>query len=441
MDLKCIVVVVMLLSAVFGCQQPSNTEICLKLGTRFENSEAWLTVGDSTYHVALDSAGIGKVTLAERFAAGYAGLFARGWTVFYVEPGKSFEAELKDGVFYFRGEGADKNQYLNSDFFRNFRCNYSLKESEFFHGLDKRLKDCYVHLDSLNFDKKFVALEKQRLYYDVFIHLALFPGKQEKENSKVSSDFPDSLFVKMEEKEELIGMSEYRHFFRQMVETYCKLVYSPSDDLQALQQQLNFIDHFIKGKQLAAYLTDIYMNEYMNCHGVDGLEKWIGFYYHKVSDPAKVRQFDTLYVRWAKVAKGQPSPDFRYPDTEGREVSLSDLRGKYVYIDLWATWCYFCCREIPALKKMEQQMKNRNICFVSISCDKDTLVWKKKIKEEKLGGIQLICRNDFEFRKIYQVEWIPRFILIDPEGKIVNANMSRPSDPKTLQMLEKLPGI
>ena len=63
------------------------------------------------------------------------------------------------------------------------------------------------------------------------------------------------------------------------------------------------------------------------------------------------------------------APNFNLPNQNGETISLSDLKGKYVYIDVWATWCGPCIAEIPSLKKVEKLYHNKNIEFVSISID------------------------------------------------------------------------
>jgi thiol-disulfide isomerase/thioredoxin len=138
------------------------------------------------------------------------------------------------------------------------------------------------------------------------------------------------------------------------------------------------------------------------------------------------------------------SPSFDYENHKGGATKLEDLRGKYVYIDVWATWCGPCIAEIPHLKKLEEQFHGKNIEFVSISIDtkKDYEKWKKFVVTKELGGIQLFADNDWNsaFVKAYGINSIPRFILIDPDGKVVNANADRPSFPtlaKTLEVLVK----
>ena len=137
------------------------------------------------------------------------------------------------------------------------------------------------------------------------------------------------------------------------------------------------------------------------------------------------------------LGKGQTSPEFvDYENYAGGTTSLDDLKGKYVYIDMWATWCAPCKREIPFLKEVEKEYHGKNIEFVSISVDrkKDYEAWKTMVNDKELGGIQLYSNRDINFAKAYKVNGIPRFILIDPKGDIVSANAPRPSS-KDLKVL------
>lgn len=140
--------------------------------------------------------------------------------------------------------------------------------------------------------------------------------------------------------------------------------------------------------------------------------------------------------------KGKPSPKFvGYENYKGGKTSLDDLKGKYVYIDVWATWCGPCIKEIPALKNIEKKYHGKNIEFVSISVDseKDHDKWMNMVKEKELTGIQLFANNkESSFAEDYQIDGIPRFILIDTEGHIVNANAPRPSDSNLINLLNSL---
>ncbi|RXP63378.1 TlpA family protein disulfide reductase [Lutibacter sp. HS1-25] len=157
--------------------------------------------------------------------------------------------------------------------------------------------------------------------------------------------------------------------------------------------------------------------------------------------------YQQIHTSAVALAKGKPSPVFEnYENFKGGTTSLSDLKGKYVYIDIWATWCGPCKREIPSLKALEQKFEGKNIEFVSISVDnvdgrrgsRDS--WLQMVKNEQLGGIQLFADNDFnsQFVRAYGINSIPRFILVDPNGNIVEANAMRPSDPNIATYLQEL---
>jgi thiol-disulfide isomerase/thioredoxin len=144
----------------------------------------------------------------------------------------------------------------------------------------------------------------------------------------------------------------------------------------------------------------------------------------------------------AKALIGTTAVDFEYENHKGGKTKLSDLRGKYVYIDIWATWCMPCRIEIPYLQKIEEKYKGKNIAFVSISIDveKDYEKWKNMVTEKQLGGIQLIADKNWnsDFIKTYGINGIPRFMLIDPQGNFISNDADRPSSPELETQLDSL---
>lgn len=162
-----------------------------------------------------------------------------------------------------------------------------------------------------------------------------------------------------------------------------------------------------------------------------------------LSTDAKFKEsLTTKYNKIKTLTPGNVSPKFDFENFKGGKTALESLKGKYVYIDVWATWCGPCRREIPSLQQVEQQYHGKNIEFVSLSIDtkKDYEKWRKFVEEKKLGGIQLFADNDWnsKFVQEYAIEGIPRFILVDPNGNIVSADAPRPSDPKLIAKLDEL---
>jgi len=158
--------------------------------------------------------------------------------------------------------------------------------------------------------------------------------------------------------------------------------------------------------------------------------------------------FEFIIARYDKVAnlyklKGSPSPKFvNYENYKGGTTSLDDFKGKYVYVDVWATWCGPCKAEIPFLKELEKEFHGKNIVFVSVSVDKKDAheTWKKMIAEKEMGGVQLFADNDWnsQFVKDYGIEGIPRFLLIDDKGNVLNPDAPRPSNPNLKAVLNGL---
>jgi thiol-disulfide isomerase/thioredoxin len=159
--------------------------------------------------------------------------------------------------------------------------------------------------------------------------------------------------------------------------------------------------------------------------------------------------FNQTYAKNKAFAKGAPSPKFEdYMNFKGGKKSLDSFKGKFVYIDVWATWCGPCIQQIPFLKTLEKEYHGKNIAFISISTDEARRSggsweaaekkWRDFVKAKQLTGIQLWAAEDISFQQDYQISGIPRFILIDPKGNIVNANAPRPSEPRLKELFTSL---
>jgi thiol-disulfide isomerase/thioredoxin len=175
----------------------------------------------------------------------------------------------------------------------------------------------------------------------------------------------------------------------------------------------------------------------------DNLEAYYALYSKNSTNKENNIKITASYKKLQALAEGNPSSKFMdYENNAGGTTSLEDLKGKYVYMDIWATWCGPCIAEIPYLKQTEKQYHNKNIEFVSISIDriKDHKKWKKMIVDKELGGLQLFADNnwDSKFIQDYLIKGIPRFILLDPKGNIVSANAPRPSDKKLIALFTEL---
>ena len=123
---------------------------------------------------------------------------------------------------------------------------------------------------------------------------------------------------------------------------------------------------------------------------------------------------------------GSAFPDVALIDSEGNPVSLDKFKGKYVYIDLWASWCVPCIKEVPYLQEMEKQLQNPNVVFVSISTDSTEKPWRSRMEQQKMHGNQWL-NTDGKLCDKLNVSGIPHFLIYDKEGHMLVYDAPRPS--------------
>jgi thiol-disulfide isomerase/thioredoxin len=209
-------------------------------------------------------------------------------------------------------------------------------------------------------------------------------------------------------------------------------------DMEALDQALENI----KLELNEFYASKTGIDSSLINSGTRDIEPMLKFYKGYLADAISLK---------TEFPVGAPSPTFvDYENFDGTTTSLEDLKGKYTYIDVWATWCGPCKAEIPSLKALEKEYHGRNIQFLSLSIDDDRSHggswdkaredWKTMIADKELSGIQLFAPEGWQtpFIREYKINGIPRFILIDPAGNVVTPDAPRPSSEKLKELFNTL---
>lgn len=148
------------------------------------------------------------------------------------------------------------------------------------------------------------------------------------------------------------------------------------------------------------------------------------------SDSSLIKKYANKVAAIKRIKKGKMAPDFTFSDRDGKSFRLSDMRGKVVYIDCWATWCGPCCKEIPFLEKRVAEYKgNDKVRFISISLDNNKQAWLKKLDKDKPEWEQFIVSKEEHkaLSKAYGITGIPRFLIINADGTIADGDAFRPS--------------
>lgn len=165
-----------------------------------------------------------------------------------------------------------------------------------------------------------------------------------------------------------------------------------------------------------------------------------------VTSEAGLKTLEEQWTTFAAMAeehkhlnRGKKAFNFTANDAQGNPHKFSEYKGKVVVMDVWDTNCRPCIAEMPSLAKLEHSFEGQDVVFVSLSLDRDVEKWLNFMQSRTMSGIQLNepAGPKSEFAKFYKLRGIPRFLVFDKAGKIVETNAPRPSDAKLKMLIER----
>ena len=367
----------------------------------------------------------------------------------YLTPGDEIKMSLNtkefDESITYSGKGSENSNYLANKYLVDEKANldyakvFAMDEAEFLAMMDE-VKSSKIELlkSAKTISEDFRDFERKNNEYEYLSNLQTYKNYHYY-YANLAEFKPSNDFMKILDAVDYNNQDDYKALgsYKRLVQNHYSSKVTDSENPKEVFDKINS-DAFPDLKEdLANSLR--YELAPNNEHNE-------AFYNGLIAMSSDDKFKEDLTVKYNKVknlAKGMPSPKFvEYENHKGGTTSLDDLKGKYVYVDVWATWCGPCIREIPSLKEVEKQFHGKNIAFVSTSIDKADAhnKWVEMVKDKELSGMQLLADNDWKSKFVtdYAIEGIPRFILIDPDGNIVSADAPRPSDPKLIEMLKEL---
>ena len=131
------------------------------------------------------------------------------------------------------------------------------------------------------------------------------------------------------------------------------------------------------------------------------------------------------------------APDFELPDLQGNPLKLSSLRGKYVVLDFWGSWCIWCIRGIPRMKEAYSKYKDK-MEILGVDCQDTEEKWKAAVEEHQLPWLQVRCPDDYlqTLGQQYNIQGFPTKVIIDPKGRLVKVVVGE--DPAFYTFLDQL---
>ena len=365
--------------------------------------------------------------------------FRMGRNILYLTPGDDLIVFIdmeNPGNATFKGKGNSANFYLRNTPFP--------KSGSFLEGGRNILKEQKETIDTIlnlanirsaelkqlkDVTSEFKRLERARIKADVI-------------NSFESVSFygPYMLKLKGDRAKELV--EQYRILSKPIADKYSKNFIDPS--FMKLVVYRDISPDLIKqggneeGKQLINdWLTASDLIRKMNeVNGKEGLFE----YSEKIGVIKTLKYKDALNNYKSHLlafGKGDPAVDFNAKDIDGNSISLSSLKGKIIYVDLWATWCGPCLEEMPYYDKLKEKYKNNSeIAFVSLSIDDGVSLWKRNVQARNAGGVQWVI--DRSKLSAYNIVAIPRTLIIGKDFKMIDMNAPVPSSKETEKIINTL---
>ncbi|MEJ5055241.1 TlpA family protein disulfide reductase [Sphingobacterium sp. MYb382] len=273
-----------------------------------------------------------------------------------------------------------------------------------------------VSTGNVNFDTFFAQLvETDFAYYAIsYLYMPRIAHPSKEERTAYYNDFKADRFLT----DDLLRFPYGDRFISKLVYSKVDLAGKPT-----LEQQVDAIpSNLLKGQYVLQRLE--------SARSYSDFQELRDQYQAYFTLPEQQQRLTALETKLVETKTGVPAFQFSFPDLSGKKTGLTDLKGKVVLIDMWATWCGPCRAEEPFWEKLNEEFQGKAVAFVGVSTDQDKPKWEEYVKTKGLKGIQLHAGVANPLSEAYKVNAIPRYILIDKAGNLITADSPRPSDPK-----------
>jgi thiol-disulfide isomerase/thioredoxin len=447
--------------ALFACQGPTDDTVRISgivdnpTDTEVEvfYYKEYVTNSMETVRFALDADNVfsGELSLDEpRFV--YLRM-PRRTLLLYLQPGADihvhFDAADSDVLPEITGDKALESQFMmayNKEIERNYGRSIILEgipgtqPEDFVSHMDDVYGKKMAFIESFDgydrLDAGFVRVTKANFLYEKYGLLMEYPRYHAYFNQlEEGPELPEGYYAFLEEeglfddgllvsRPYLSFLGSYNNYFMELDKAM------ESGDRSYFQAQFDYGKKLFSGKSRDHMLAQAVISA-LSFAPFEEAQELTDDFFELASDPLYRDLVSGEYKTVLKTAPGNPAPDFTLADINGEEVSLSDFKGKVVYLDFWASWCGPCMREVPYAKELKKRMAGQDdLVFLYISIDTDEEAWRRTVANQEIRGVHLnVPGGRAEVPSLYNVKGVPTFYIIGRDGNIFDNRPPRPSNP------------
>lgn len=368
----------------------------------------------------------------------------------FLSPNKSLEmcCDLYnfDNSLIFKGELKEENEIMHQIIteFGNINRRIIFQSQaeaslQYIDSIYNSFNDLFKNLtDKKQLDSNFLFLAENMIKYEIANLNFIVGFNNNLYNDSAFNQIIDVIFI---EDERLLDLDEYQLFvcyYTGFKSNYLIAEQNKDDRLAHITAKLTYLETLNSEKIKDYIVYDLFKMTLISV-GVEEFEKHSSYFYDNNHTQEFIDDINRIYADKKLLARGSYAPDFTFFDIDSTQVSLSDFRGKYVYIDFWATSCKACRDELPHFSKLQSDYKDENIVFLSLSADNNWERWSSVVKAELGDGVHLFTgagsyKGVF---KDYQIQAIPACAFIDKEGKFIESRAPRPSTQKVRDLFDE----
>jgi thiol-disulfide isomerase/thioredoxin len=301
-------------------------------------------------------------------------------------------------------------------------------------------KTAYLLKNSENLSPKFVQWQKAEIKYEMECFRLNYPswfysmrGLPDQE-VKVEPNYFDFLDEFTINDSNSLGSNQYRLWLKYYYMYELKKLNKPYTATDMFQlAKVYFRGDILKSFQLHLWSDIIIYGQLTDAQEMYPLVK------AKMGNDPAFSILEKIYEEKLPFKIGADAIRFTLKSIDGEPISLSDFKGKVVYIDFWASWCGPCLREVPAGEDLKKAFAGKEVVFLNISIDEDENKWRESAKAKGISGIHLLAnsQNNPEVLEAYRIVSIPSYFLIGKDGKILAAPAVRPSNPQIYDLINE----